>query len=93
MLHIILIILSGVLVGYFVREVPQVKHVGLVISIIIMLLLFFLGVSVGANRQVVDNFAQIGIDAFLITLGGIVGSILCAWWIYYRFFRQKGNKK
>ncbi|MDO5665040.1 MAG: LysO family transporter [Bacteroidia bacterium] len=88
MLNIILIILSGVVVGYFIRKVPQVVHVGTAISLIIMLLLFFLGISVGANEQVVKNFATIGFDALIITLGGITGTILCAWWVYAKFFKK-----
>ena len=92
MLHIILIILSGVTAGYFVRNIPQMKYVGVVISLIIMLLLFFLGVSVGANEQVVKNFSSIGLDAFIITIGGTLGTILCAWWVYIRFFKRRKNK-
>ncbi|MGI6046542.1 MAG: LysO family transporter [Petrimonas sp.] len=93
MLNIILIILSGVVVGYFVRKIPQVKYVGTIISLIIILLLFFLGVSVGANEQVVNNFSSIGLDALIITLGGTVGTILCAWWVYVRFFNRKGKNR
>ena len=93
MLNIILILLSGVVVGYFVRKIPQVKYVGTVIGLIIMLLLFFLGVSVGANEQVVKNFSIIGFDAFIITIGGTLGTVLCAWFVYERFFKRKGKKR
>lgn len=88
MLNIIIIILSGVVVGYFVRKIPQARYVGAIISLIIMLLLFFLGVSVGANEQVVGNFSSIGLDALIITLGGTLGTIFCARWVYVRFFRK-----
>lgn len=88
MLNIILIILSGVVVGYFVRKIPQVKYTGTVISLIIMLLLFFLGVSVGTNEQVIKNFSSIGLDALIITLGATLGSVLCAWLIYSTFFKK-----
>jgi uncharacterized membrane protein YbjE (DUF340 family) len=91
MLNIILIILSGIVVGYFARKLPQVKHVGSVISLIIMLLLFFLGVSVGANEQVVTNFSTIGLDALIISFGATVGTVLCAWLVYSTFFRRKGK--
>ncbi len=92
MLNIILIILSGVAVGYFVRKIPQVNYVGSIISVIIMLLLFFLGVSVGANEQVVSNFSSIGLDALIITLGGVIATIICAWIVYSIFFKRKGKK-
>lgn len=89
MLNIILILLSGIIVGYFAKKLPQVKHVESVISLIIMLLLFFLGVSVGANEQVVTNFSIIGLDALLITFGATLGTILCAWLVYSTFFKRK----
>lgn len=92
MLHIILIILAGILTGYFLRNASFIKHVGTALSVIIVLLLFFLGVSVGANEQVVNNFLFIGLDAFILTVGGILGSILCAWWVYRKFFKKKSSK-
>lgn len=89
MLSILLIIISGVVVGYFLRHSSAVKHVGVIISVIIVLLLFFLGVSVGANEEVVKNFSFIGFDAFILTIGGTLGSVLCAWWVYTSFFKRK----
>lgn len=93
MLHIILFILAGILVGYILRNKGFVKHIGTALGIIIMLLLFFLGVSVGSNEQVVNNFALIGLDAFVLTIGGTLGSILCAWWVYVSFFKKKKDRK
>ena len=91
MLNIILIILSGIVTGYAVRKIPQVKYVGFVISLIIMLLLFFLGISVGSNEQVVTKFSTIGLDALIITFGTTLGAVLCAWLVYSAFFRRKGK--
>ena len=89
MLTLFLIILSGVLVGYLLRKVPQMRYVGVVMTIIITLLLFLLGISVGANEKVIHNFSMIGFDALAITIGGIVGTLLCAWWVYMYFFKPK----
>lgn len=86
---ILLIIFSGVLGGYFLRNIPQMKHVGVVVNLIVLLLLFFLGVSIGANDTLVKNFSSIGFDAFVLTVGGILGSILCAKWVYNAFFKRK----
>lgn len=93
MLHIILIILAGIITGYILRNVSFIKYIGTALSVIIVLLLFFLGVSVGANEQVVNNFVFIGLDAFILTVGGLLGSILCAWWAYFKFFKKKSSKK
>ncbi len=93
MLLIFVFILSGVFVGYISRKTTLVKHVGSFINVIIVLLLFFLGIAVGANRQIVDNFAHIGLDAFAIAFGATTGSLLCAWMVYKRFFKEKKGSK
>ena len=89
MLLIFLFILSGVLVGFLIRKRTLVKQVGSIINVIIILLLFFLGIAVGANRQIVESFAHIGLDAFAIALATTTGSVLCAWFVYKRFFEEK----
>lgn len=91
MISIFFFILSGVLVGYLIRKRTFVKHVSSIISVIIVLLLFFLGVAVGSNRQIIESFATIGFDAFAIAFAATMGSVLCAWFVYNRFF--KGEKK
>ena len=89
MLSIFLFIFLGVAVGYLMRNRTQIKHVGSTIHIIIIFLLFFLGVAVGSNKQIVENFAAIGMDAFAIAMASTAGSILCAWFVFNRFFKNK----
>jgi uncharacterized membrane protein YbjE (DUF340 family) len=81
-----------VLVGYLLRRIPQMQHVGVVLNVIIVLLLFFLGVSVGANEEVLNNFPVIGFDAFVLTVGALMGTLLCAWWVYNKFFKNQITK-
>jgi putative effector of murein hydrolase LrgA (UPF0299 family) len=42
----------------------------------IFLLLFFLGVSVGMNESVINNFEKIGFQAINITLMALLGSLV-----------------
>ena len=86
MINILLCILAGIAVGYLARERTAVKYTGSLLRVTIMLLLFFLGLSVGSNEQVVNNFTAIGLDAFLLTVGGTLGSLFCAKWVYKKFF-------
>lgn len=88
MVPILLCILSGIVVGYIARDQKILKHIGPLLSVVITLLLFSLGVSVGSNEQVLNNFATIGIEALLLTIGGTLGSLFCAKWIYTRFFKK-----
>ena len=92
MLSVFIFILSGVAVGYLIRNRTYKQYVGSVINIIIIVLLFFLGVAVGGNKQIVESFASIGFDAFAIASAATLGSILCAWFVYNRFFKNKENK-
>jgi len=91
MLSIFLSIVTGIVAGYLLRNRGFVKYVSTFLSVVIMLLLFFLGVSVGINQQVVNNFATIGMEAFILTVGGTLGSLLCAKLIYRMFFKKKGK--
>lgn len=88
MLIIFLCIASGITLGYFLRKSKITKYIGRSISIIIILLLFFLGISVGINDQVTSNFGNIGFDAFIIATAATLGSILCAWIVYRRYFQN-----
>ena len=91
MISIFSFILTGVFVGYVTRKSTHIKYVSSVISVIIVLLLFFLGVSVGANKEIVNSFANIGVDAFAIATACTIGSLLCAWFVYNRFFKNKNT--
>ncbi|HZJ80868.1 MAG TPA: LysO family transporter [Dysgonamonadaceae bacterium] len=92
MLSIFTFIISGVAVGYLLRDKTFKSHVGSIINVIIIVLLFFLGIAVGANKQIVESFATIGLDAFAIAFACTVGSVVCAWFVFNRFFKKKNHK-
>lgn len=84
MLKIVGIMLSGVLVGYLLRN----RHLSFVskgIMAAIWLLLFLLGVAVGGNEAILGSLDTIGLQALLLSVGGVGGSVVCAW-VVYRFF-------
>lgn len=92
MISIFLVLSAGIAVGYLFRSAPFIRHLGSIISLLIALLLFVLGYAVGSNQEVIQNFSNIGLNAFIITLGGVLGSVLCGWWVYVRFFKKKENR-
>jgi len=55
---------------------------------IIYALLFFMGLSVGTRPEVMKNLSSIGLDALLIALFAIAGSILCSFFLYHFIFRK-----
>ncbi|MEG1634300.1 MAG: LysO family transporter [Rikenellaceae bacterium] len=87
MLIVISIMLCGVAIGYKLRN-KNMKLIAPIIMWLIFLLLFFLGVSVGSNAQIMDNLSTIGTDAVVITFGAVLGSCLAALLIYKLFFKS-----
>lgn len=86
MLTVFFIMLLGVGIGIGLRSVPILKHTSHLIRIVIFTLLFLLGREVGQNPRIVANLDTLGLQAFLITLAGVVGSAFFSWLIYRLFF-------
>lgn len=91
MFTVFTIMVIGIIAGYFLRRIPDIKIIGKLITGFIFLLLFFLGISVGHNETIVNNLTTIGLQALIITVGALAGSILSAWFVYKKFF-QKGEE-
>lgn len=87
MFTVILIMMGGVAVGYLLRG-KNINLVSRLIMLAIYLLLFFLGVAVGGNPQIINNLHTIGLDALIITLAAVLGSALAAMFVYKRYFKN-----
>lgn len=88
MLTVIGLMVAGILLGYLLRE-RSWKGVPQLINAAILLLLFLLGITVGADESIMDNLGTIGKDALVITLAAVAGSVLCAWVVYKYFFYER----
>lgn len=75
--------------GYLLRKVELLQHIGKPISYTILLLLFLLGISVGANDAIMSNLATLGGQAFILAFAGTLGSVLAAWAVYHFFFKER----
>ena len=73
--------LAGIIVGYFFRQ-RKLRSIHKIILALIWLLLFLLGLEVGANETVVSQFVKLGFEAFLLAVGGTFGSIIAAWLLW-----------
>lgn len=89
MLTLFAVIFGGILLGRLLRRRPlgALPHL---ISGIIWLLLFLLGVEVGGNPQVIGGLATLGVQALLVSLGALAGSILAARWLWLRIAKHAG---
>jgi LPXTG-motif cell wall-anchored protein len=87
---IIGIMLTGMLTGYLLRK-KRLHWIHKVITVLIWLLLFLLGIDAGSNEAIIKGLHSIGIEATLITIGAVIGSILFAWALWH--FIYKRHKK
>jgi uncharacterized membrane protein YbjE (DUF340 family) len=78
MLTVVGLMLSGVVAGYFLRN-RNMKWVSRMVMALIWVLLFLLGIEVGANDSIINGLHTIGLEALLITVFALAGSLLGAW--------------
>ena len=83
MLKIVMIMLCGIGTGYLLRN-RKMSFIGRVITALIWVLLFLLGIEVGANPHIVNGLQTLGLEAIVLTIAGSLGSAIFAWalWRY-----------
>ena len=94
MFTIIGLMLTGMLLGYLLRK-RDLKKIHQIITLLIWLLLFILGIEVGSNEQIIKGLHTIGLEAVILTLGGTLGSVIAAWALWralYEKERRQGMK-
>jgi len=90
MITVVAIMTAGIVLGYFLRNKTRlIKINDKLITWAIYLLLFILGVGIGANEIIMKSLPTLGLKALAITIGGVVGSIILAWLTYIKFFKSK----
>lgn len=82
MFNVLALLAAGILTGYGLRNRSFIRYTGKWIAFTICLLLFLLGVAVGANRQLVENLPDLGFEGVVLALGATGGSVLAAWALY-----------
>lgn len=91
MFTVIGLMLTGMLLGYLLRK-WNMKRIHLIITLLIWLLLFILGIEVGSNERIIKGLHTIGLDALVLTLGGTLGSVIAAWILWKILYGRKGGK-
>ena len=87
------IMLTGMLLGYLLRN-KRLTWIHKAITILIWLLLFLLGIDVGGNESIMKGLHTIGLEALILTLAAVVGSVFAAWGLCYLLTRchRKENR-
>ncbi|MBN2048437.1 MAG: LysO family transporter [Anaerolineaceae bacterium] len=67
----------GALIGFLLRNRKEtLKHNHHLVDACVGLLLFLLGASIGSNPAITENLPTLGLQGFLLGLGGMLGSML-----------------
>ena len=91
MLTVVVIMFCGIAVGYLLRT-RNIRFILLIITVLIWLLLFLLGIEVGSNPRIIGGLQTLGIEALLLTIGGSIGTILFSWILWKYVSRKEADK-
>lgn len=82
-------VLGGVF-GFLLRK-KEFRNISKIITLLIWVLLFILGLEVGGNPQIISGLTNIGIEALVITVAAVLGSAIAALLLWKRInHKQKG---
>ena len=82
----------GALIGYSLRSKKDLSKVTVLIQIVVCLLLFILGLSVGANGLIFNNLTYYCEQAAIISALSLVGSSVAAMLVFNMFFKKGAGK-
>ncbi len=89
MLNVTLCLLSGIVLGLFLRKKTRaLTIIDRITPGIVFILLFFFGLSLGINEKAFSNITSVGVQAFLISIGGILGSVGLSLIVYHYFLKE-----
>lgn len=79
--------LLGCVFGFLLRK-KKFKSIPKILTTLIWLLLFFLGVEVGNNPQIISGLPNLGGEAFIIAVASVLGSAVAAL-LLWKFINKK----
>lgn len=92
---VILFLFLGTVLGYFVRDKKNfLKHLDKITFWSVLALLFLLGFSVGRNPVIIKNLHNLGLQALILSVSAVIGSVVVSMIVYRIFFRDiKADEK
>ena len=80
----------GIIIGLAIQNKEKlVRAVDPMINVSIYGLLFLLRMSVGVNKTIINNLDTLGVQALILTLGAVLGSVVLALFTYKFFFKER----
>lgn len=90
-MFILLLLIVSVAAGVGLQRFRPLRHVERTTTWTVWLLIFFFGISLGSNDEIVNDFGRFGFTAVVVALAGIAGSVLAAW--FFGRYIDKSKKK
>lgn len=79
---ILLAMIVGIISGLFIIPQALHAHTGLMLDIGLCLLLFFVGIDLGSNKEIFSNLKQVGFKILIVPaatiFGSLFGGIVCS---------------
>ncbi len=72
---IILILIGGILSGFYILPESIYDNTGLLLDIGLCCLLFFVGIDIGNNKDTFKNLKSVGVKTLLVPIAAILGSL------------------
>jgi len=92
MIYLIMTMAAGIAFGFLARRVRRLTHIGKAISVTIYVMLFFLGVKIGSDEHILSNLSALGLQALVLAVAGVAGSVLAAFVLYRILFRNNAGQ-
>jgi len=92
-MDILIYLVIGILLGLFVLPSKVKKANGALQQVSMVAALFFMGVSLGMQPNLVQDLREAGIVAFFISIATIAGSVLLTWLVSSLALRRRGGGK
>jgi uncharacterized membrane protein YbjE (DUF340 family) len=92
MIVILIVLSAGILTGLLLIKRPKIHRINNhLLNWAIYLLLFLLGLSVGTNKEVIQNLGKIGYEALVIALASIFGSVILSGLLFKLLFNKNAK--
>ena len=82
----------GAIIGYSLKSKKDLSKVSTLIQIVVCVLLFILGLSVGGNKLIISNLTYYCEQAAIISVLSLVGSSVAAMLVFNLFFKKGTGK-
>lgn len=89
-------LIGAVILGFILarwRVLPQAiaNQMGRISTFALILLLFSMGISIGANSEIISNLPSLGLKAFILSCCTVLGSVFFVWLAVKITTKQQGG--